>query len=177
MTLAFFFFFRFFQRKVGDSSARQKTEPFWMYRPKASVNPPTFPVMCCQRSSLRLCLDMTVQSLPVWDWRNLIQPDTLVRLWWVFFFPPRDNVTEESLQKKYVVKFRLRFACMSVLCLASSLTWHKYFSCSASSHHSVAYLPLKRKLLIRFSWHVLTCYFAYSDSKAQVQLMTNCTDI
>lgn len=93
-----------------------------MCRPKASVNPPTFPVMCCQRSSLRLCLYMTVQSLPVWDWRNLIQPDTLVRLCQVcffsFFFP---------------VSMLLRNVCKKPF-----------------SHHSlyVPYLALKRRLLI-----------------------------
>lgn len=116
-----------------------------MCRPKASVNPPTFPVMCCQRSSLRLCLYMTVQSLPVWDWRNLIQPDTLVRLCQVcffsFFFP---------------VSMLLRNVCKKPF-----------------SHHSlyVPYLALKRRLLIWFSWHVLTRYFA---SKAQALFVINC---
>lgn len=135
---ASFFLFFLLSTKSRRQLRSTKTEPFWMCRPKASVNPPTFPVMCCQRSSLRLCLYMTVQSLPVWDWRNLIQPDTLVRLCQVCFF----------FSFFFPVSMLLRNVCKKPF-----------------SHHSlyVPYLALKRRLLIWFSWHVLTRYFAVCD--------------
>lgn len=133
-----------------------------MCRPKASVNPPTFPVMCCQRSSLRLCLYMTVQSLPVWDWRNLIQPDTLVRLCQVCFFSfffSSINVTEERLQKIFFSPLFVR-SISGAETKAANLIFLTCFDkvfCLKSTSAVCDKLPRMCNIAKIFNWHVCMC--------------------